>query len=121
MPQNEDQSTTPTYVPGHSIEEAQQISGLIEIVKLGSNENVLGPSPLAMAAVKAVLAEAHLYPGKEESDLLQTLAARLGQGLTEAHFTSGNGSCDVLRMNTHTFLNPGDRALIAGLRHQLML
>ena len=106
--------STPTYIPGRSIEEAQKMSGLTEIVKLGSNENVLGPSPQAIAAVKAALAEAHLYPGKEESELLQTLAARLGSGLTETHFTSGNGSCDVLRMITHTFINPADRALIAG-------
>lgn len=113
MMQNAKEST-PTYIPGRSIEEAQKISGLTHIVKLGSNENVLGPSPRAIAAVKAALADAHLYPGKEESDLLQTLAARLGPGLTEAHFTSGNGSCDVLRMITHAFIAPGDRALIAG-------
>ena len=113
MAQNS-KNSIPTYVPGRSIEEAQKISGLTEIVKLGSNENVLGPSPRATAAVKRVLADANLYPGKEESDLLQTLAEHLGSGLTEAHFTSGNGSCDVLRMITHAFINPGDRVLIAG-------
>ena len=114
MTQNSKKSN-PTYVPGRSIEEAQRVSGLTDIVKLGSNENVLGPSPRAIAAVKTVLADAHLYPGKEEADLLQTLAARLGSGLTpEAHFTSGNGSCDVLRMITQTYIKPGDRALIAG-------
>ncbi|MCP4710742.1 MAG: histidinol-phosphate transaminase, partial [Planctomycetes bacterium] len=83
-------------------------------VKLGSNENVLGPSPQAIAAVEATLTDAHLYPGKEEAKLLQKLAARLGPGLTEAHFTSGNGSCDVLRMISQTYINSGHRALIAG-------
>ena len=103
-----------TYTPGVSIETAQQVSHLEDIVKLGSNENVLGPSPLAMAAIGEILPDLHLYPSKQEADLIARLAERLGGGLTPDHFITGNGSCDVLRMITHAKINPGGRAIIAG-------
>ncbi|MCP4427794.1 MAG: aminotransferase class I/II-fold pyridoxal phosphate-dependent enzyme, partial [Chloroflexi bacterium] len=101
-----------TYVPGHSIEEAQQASGRTKIVKAGSNENALGPSPKAQAAMQCALAEVHLYPDQHESALRRKLAYQLGGGFTEDNFVSGNGSCDVLRMITQTFIRPGDKALI---------
>ncbi len=108
------QTQRPVYVPGHSLEEAQQISGLSHILKLGSNENVLGPSPKAIAAIKAAATNVHLYPSSQEQDLLAKLAARLGPDLNPAHFVLGNGSCDVLRMIVQSFIKAGDRALIAG-------
>lgn len=100
------------YVQGASIEEARRLSGLTEIVKLGSNENVLGPSPQAMEAIKNALPEAYLYPIQHEKVLLERLAARIGGGLTPENFVSGNGSCDVLRMITQTFMAPGKNAVI---------
>lgn len=103
---------TKTYVPGRSIDEARLLSGMEEILKVGSNENVLGPSPRAMAAVEAALHDIHLYPGQEESLLMQKLAAWIGGGLTEDHFVTGNGSCDVLRMITHTFVGQGGKTVI---------
>jgi histidinol-phosphate aminotransferase len=102
-----------TYVQGRSIEEAQQVSGMTQIIKVGSNENVLGPSPMAQDAVKKALLDAHLYPDRHESTLLQNLADDLGAGLSEENFISGNGSCDVLRMITQSFVEPGDKTLIA--------
>ncbi|MFN8456684.1 MAG: histidinol-phosphate transaminase [Anaerolineae bacterium] len=108
------ESTTPAYVPGRSIKEAQQASGLTEILKLASNENALGPSPRARAAIEAALAELHLYPGEEhEAALLQKLAGWLGAGLGVKNLVLGNGSADVLRFITQTFIEPGDRAVIA--------
>ena len=101
------------YVQGSSIEEAQRISGMTDILKVGSNENVLGPSPKAKQAIINALADAHLYPDRHEDALLEKLAKRLGGKLTESNFISGNGSCDVLRMITQTFVSPGKKALIA--------
>ena len=83
------------------------------LINLGSNENLLGPSPQALAAVQAALVETHLYPGNQEAILIQKLAAYLGSGLSEAQFITGNGSCDVLRMIAHTLINPGGRAIVA--------
>ncbi len=101
------------YVQGRSIEDAQRISGMSDILKVGSNENVLGPSPKAKEAVVAALADAHLYPDRHEDTLLEKLAQRIGDGLTKENFLSGNGSCDVLRMITQTFIRPGKKSLIA--------
>ncbi len=101
------------YVQGRSIEDAQQVSGMTEIIKVGSNENVLGPSPKAQAAIAGTLTDMHLYPDRHEDTLLQKIAERLGGDLTIANFVSGNGSCDVLRMITQTFIGPGNKALIA--------
>jgi histidinol-phosphate aminotransferase len=103
---------TKKYVQGKSIEEAQEISGMTEILKVGSNENVLGPSPKAQEAIRAALKDAHLYPDKQENILLEKLAARIDRRLSADNFISGNGSCDVLRMITHTFMAPGKKALI---------
>jgi histidinol-phosphate aminotransferase len=101
------------YVQGSSIEEAQRISGMTDILKVGSNENVLGPSPKAKKAIINALVDAHLYPDRHEDTLLEKLAVRLGGKLTESNFISGNGSCDVLRMITQTFIKPGKKAVIA--------
>ena len=89
------------------------MSGMTEIIKVGSNENVLGPSSKAQAAIAAALADAHLYPDRHEDALLQRIADRLDSDLTKTNFISGNGSCDVLRMITQTFIRPGKKALIA--------
>ena len=102
-----------TYVQGKSIEEAQRLSGMTEIIKVGSNENVLGPSTKAQEAITAALPDAHLYPDRHEDTLLNKLAHKIGSGLEISNFISGNGSCDVLRMITQTFIEPGKKTLIA--------
>lgn len=101
------------YVQGKSIEEAQMLSGMTEIIKVGSNENVLGASPKAQAAINSALCDAHLYPDRHEDALLEKLSQRIGGGLSTENFISGNGSCDVLRMITQTFSGPGKKSLIA--------
>jgi len=105
--------TKKTYVQGRSIEEAQKLSGMTEIIKVGSNENVLGPSPKAVAAIQEALSDAHLYPIRHEDKLLKNLSIQLDSGLELENFISGNGSCDVLRMITQTFIRPGKKALIS--------
>jgi histidinol-phosphate aminotransferase len=102
-----------TYVQGKSIEEAQKLSGMTEIIKVGSNENVLGPSPKAQEAIISALPDAHLYPDRHEDALLKKIAHKIGSGLEISNFISGNGSCDVLRMITQTFIEPGKKTLIA--------
>lgn len=78
-----------------------------------SNENVLGPSPKAIAAAQKALAEMHLYSNDVESVFLEALAAHHEYGLTTANFTSGNGSSDVLRMIVQAFIQPGTNSVIA--------
>jgi histidinol-phosphate aminotransferase len=102
------------YVAGTSIEEIQREYGLEEICKLASNENALGPSPLAVEAMQKTLANVHRYPPVADDELRAKLASTLSDGsLSEESFITGNGSCDVLAMVTRAFLcEEGDEAII---------
>ena len=86
------------YQPGKPIEELARELGLdpADIVKLASNENPLGPSPVAMAAAQSALSELCLYPDGNGFDLKQALANRLSVGMDQ--ITLGNGSNDVLEV-----------------------
>lgn len=72
----------PVYVPGRPIEEVER-ELKIQAVKLASNENPLGPSPLAMEAAKKALENAHRYPDGGSHLLRETLAARTGLAAEE--------------------------------------
>src|SRR5512146_230306 len=86
----------PVYQPGRPIEEVARELGLPadNIIKLASNENPLGPSRLALKAMRAALAQVNLYPDGNAFYLKQKLASKLG--LTPAHLILGNGSNEVL-------------------------
>jgi histidinol-phosphate aminotransferase len=103
----------PLYIAGKSIEEVQDELGLEEVVKLGSNENPLGPSPLAVEAAQKMLAEAHRYPNYWEKALRRKLAAALDPTFTEKNILIGNGGCDVLRMVTQAFMSEGGETITA--------
>lgn len=94
----------PLYIAGKSAEEARRELGLDDVLKLASNENPLGPSPLAMAALKSALAEAHRYPGPAELDMRRRLAEHHGGVFTEDNFVIGNGGTDVLRVIGQSFV-----------------
>jgi histidinol-phosphate aminotransferase len=89
-------SKVPAYTPGRSIEDCMREFGVGEFIKLGSNENPLGPSPKAMAAVKQAVAQMSQYPGVEVYDLRCRLAETLGAGLDVDNIIVGNGSADVI-------------------------
>lgn len=90
------------YTAGKKIEGA---------LKLSSNENPLGPAPLALEAIKTHLQEIHIYPEGTSAHLRGALAAR--DGLEPSQYLIGNGSDEVLTLIAGAFLNPGDRALTA--------
>jgi histidinol-phosphate aminotransferase len=94
----------PLYVAGKSEEEVQEELGLQDVVKLASNENPLGPSPKAVAALHESLQHAHRYPGIAERELRRRLAEAHGKGFTDKHFIIGNGGTDVLRMIAQAFI-----------------
>jgi histidinol-phosphate aminotransferase len=100
-----------SYQPGKPIEELQRELGLSDIVKLASNENPLGPSPLALAAAEKALQDLHLYPDASGFELKKKLAAKLA--VKEHQFTLGNGSNDVLDLIARTFLGPGCSAVFS--------
>ena len=97
----------PTYQPGRPIEEVARELNLPanEIIKLASNENPLGPSPLALAAMQKVLANLNLYPDGNAFYLKQKLAEKLG--VAPANLVLGNGSNEIIEFVGHTYFAPG--------------
>ncbi len=99
------------YVPGKPIEELQRELGLARVIKLASNENPLGPSPKALAALVGGHESLHRYPDGGAYRLRQALADRWKVSLD--HIILGNGSDEVLGLLARTFLAPGDEAVMA--------
>lgn len=93
------------YEPGKPIEETARELGLdpSQIVKVASNENPLGPSPLAKKAIAQAIEEAHIYPDGGGYKLRTALAESLG--LERQNIVLGNGSNEIIELLCHTFLN----------------
>ena len=104
------------YEPGKPIEELEREYGIAGAVKLGSNENPLGPGPLALAAIRAGLGSLHRYPDGSGYALKKALAAQLSVGagpITPDHLTLGNGSNEVLELAARTFVTPADEVVFS--------
>lgn len=97
------------YEPGKPIEELERELGIHEAVKLASNENPIGPSPLAMQAVRAALAELNRYPDGGSFALRHKIAAR--HQVTPEHIFMGSGSCEIINLLAFLFLRPGLNAV----------
>lgn len=105
--------TLPVYQPGRPIEEVARELCLApeSIIKLASNENPLGPSRLALAAMRKALAQVNLYPDGSAFYLKQKLAAKLG--ITPAHLMLGNGSNEILELLGHALLAPEAEVVVS--------
>ncbi len=100
------------YIAGKSIEEVAAKHRLKpeKILKLASNENVLGPSPKAIQAVQKALHKLHLYPDGSGSALKEKIARELK--VKPAQIILGNGSNEILEFVCRAFLNQGDEVVI---------
>ena len=103
--------TLKPYVPGKPIDEVKREVGLDDIIKLASNENPLGPSPLAIEAVKKQLDQLHIYPDANCFYLKNKLTDQLDVDVEQ--ILIGNGSDELLKLFAETFLNPGDEIIYA--------
>jgi histidinol-phosphate aminotransferase len=99
------------YEPGKPIEELQRELGIGEPVKLASNENPLGPSPKAVAALSAALNEINRYPDGASWALTQRVAARHKVGAD--HVFMASGSVEVLNLLAFLLLRPGLNAVFS--------
>jgi histidinol-phosphate aminotransferase len=97
------------YQPGKPLAELERDYGIRDAVKLASNENPLGPGPLAVAAAREALSELSRYPEGSAYLLAGKLAGR--HAVSPAAITLGNGSNDVLDMIARVFLGPGTEAV----------
>jgi histidinol-phosphate aminotransferase len=97
------------YKPGKPISETQREYGLTKVIKLASNENPLGPSPKAVAAIKNLLQQLHRYPDPSAYELIQTLSKKWN--FPTAQLALGNGSDELIDMLTKIYCEPGDGVL----------
>jgi histidinol-phosphate aminotransferase len=113
LPLNPALKNLPVYQPGRPIEEVAREVGLpaAEIIKLASNENPLGPSPLALAAMEKALKQAHLYPDGNGFYLKQKLAEKFG--VEPGNLILGNGSNDIIEFVAHALLDTNSEVVVS--------
>jgi len=99
------------YQPGKPLAELERELGIVDSIKLASNENPLGPSPQVRAALEAQVAEVTRYPDGGAFELRRALAVR--HDVDPACITVGNGSNDVLDMIARVFLWAGRESLFS--------
>jgi histidinol-phosphate aminotransferase len=102
-----------SYVPGKPIEDVARELGLKpdQIVKLASNENPLGPSPIAVKAMQEALQKAHFYPDGGGYHLRAGIAGKFG--LKPENVMLGTGSNEIIEFLGHAFLRPEDNIVTA--------
>jgi histidinol-phosphate aminotransferase len=98
------------YSAGTTTDQAKRLFGVEHVIKLSSNENPLGSSPKALAAV-ATLADAHLYADDDHRALRERLASPYG--LTFENAILGHGSNEILLMFYLAFVEAGDEVVMA--------
>lgn len=113
LPLNPALASLPVYQPGRPIEEVARDVGLPadEIIKLASNENPLGPSPLALAAMQEILPRLHLYPDGNAFYLKQALARKLR--VETSNLILGNGSNEIIEFVGHALMAPGTEVIVS--------
>jgi histidinol-phosphate aminotransferase len=100
-----------SYIPGKSIEEVQKEFGAKRWTKLASNENLLGPSPKALAAIRKELSKIYLYPEGPCTVLRKALADKFA--ISEKMAVISNGADNLILMVANAFVNEGDEVVMA--------
>lgn len=96
------------YKAGKPIDEVKRELGLSHVVKLASNENPLGPSPLAVEALRKEIGGIHFYPNGG-LDLRRVLAEKFS--LKVENVIAGSGSEGIMSNIIRTFLCDEDEVL----------
>jgi histidinol-phosphate aminotransferase len=99
------------YIAGKSIEEVEKEFGAKKWIKLASNENLLGPSPKAVEAMRQELPNIYLYPDGPCSVLREALAQKFS--LSEKMVVVSNGADNLILMIANAFVNEGDEVVMA--------
>ena len=93
------------YVPGKPVEELERERGIVNAVKLASNENPRGPAASVRRALSVAAAHLGRYPDGGGARLKAALAEQLG--VAPERITLGNGSNDVLELAARVAISPG--------------
>jgi len=97
------------YIPGKPIEEVKRELGLEEVVKLASNETSVGPSPLAIEAIKKEVENINLYPESSSRLLREKIARKLN--FDKEMIIIGNGADNIINLVGMAFINEGDEVI----------
>ncbi|MGI8923516.1 MAG: histidinol-phosphate transaminase [Fimbriimonadales bacterium] len=108
-PRSHVQRLTP-YIPGKPVTEVQRELCLEHVVKLASNENPLGPSPAAIAAIHEGASSAHIYPDAASFELRAALARK--HQISPDLIMVGSGSDELIHYLSLIFLDPGDEIIM---------
>src|SRR5215470_5687854 len=98
------------YEPGKPIEELERELGITGAIKIASNENPLGPSPLGIEAARAVLAGANRYPDGGAYRLRRAIAGHVGRTMDE--IIVGSGSSELIDLSVRVFCRPGEDEVV---------
>jgi len=99
------------YKPGKPIEEVKREYGLDDVIKLASNENPLGPSPRALAAMEQTFPSLNLYPDSLSYNLRQAVAEHLGFELEQ--IAVGNGADGLIMQLSMAYLDEGSEVIVS--------
>lgn len=99
------------YVPGITLDEAACKAGVrpARVAKLSSNENPLGPSPRAVAAIRKLASHAHYYPSPDAGDLRTAIGRYLDVGAEQV--VVGGGSSTLMHALVDAFTSPGGEVI----------
>ncbi len=99
------------YVPGKPIEEVQREYGLEDVIKLASNENPLGTSPKALAAIEKALPGLNRYPDGQSYYLRHALAKHLG--VEPQQVAVGNGADGIIMQTCLAYLDEDSEVIVS--------
>lgn len=99
------------YTPGKPIEEVQREYGLEDVIKMASNENPLGPSPKAVAAIEKALCKLNLYPDSQSYYLRQAIAERFAVDMDQV--VVGNGADGVILQTCMAYLDEESEVIVS--------
>jgi histidinol-phosphate aminotransferase len=113
LPLNANLAGLPVYQPGRPIGEVARELGrpADDIIKIASNENPLGPSPMAMEAMRDAVSRVHLYPDGNAFYLKARLARHLN--VAPEHLLLGNGSNELIEFCGHALLGPHTSVVVS--------
>jgi len=103
-------STIKPYEPGKPLKEVKREYNISNVIKLASNENPIGFSPKVYDAVSKYMKDMNRYPESSSYTLTHKLAKKFQ--ISPNNIILGNGSDDIIALLAHSFLNPGDEALM---------
>jgi histidinol-phosphate aminotransferase len=98
------------YVSGKPIEEVRREYGIEHSIKLASNENPFGPSPMAVAAIQQILGNLHRYPDASGYELTHLISEKYY--IEPGNIVLGNGSDDIIALLAAVWLNSSDEVIL---------